>query len=148
VKLVRSKRTANELVFFDTNILVYADDRSAGTKQEHAIRLVAEHLRQGTAVVSMQVLQEYFSAATRKLGVAAEIAQQKLEILARARVVRLNESDLIAAIELHRLNHIAFWDALIVHAARSAGCALLYSGDELGGGRIGDLTVVNPFKKR
>jgi predicted nucleic acid-binding protein len=60
----------------------------------------------------------------------------------------LNESDLIAAIELHRLNHIAFWDALIVHAARSAGCALLYSEDELGGGRIGDLRVVNPFKKK
>jgi predicted nucleic acid-binding protein len=96
----------------------------------------------------MQVLQEFFSAATRKLGVAAEIAQQKVEILVRARVVRLNESDLIAAIELHRLNHIAFWDALIVHAARSAGCALLYSEDELGGGRIGDLRVVNPFKKK
>jgi predicted nucleic acid-binding protein len=128
--------------------LVYADDRSAGAKQEDAIRLVAEHLRQGTAVVSMQVLQEYFSAATRKLGVAAEIAQHKVEILVRARVVRLNEFDLIAAIELHRLNQIAFWDALIVHAARSAGCALLYSEDELGGGRIGDLRVVNPFKKK
>jgi predicted nucleic acid-binding protein len=134
-------------VFFDTNVLVYADDQSAGAKRESAIHLVAEHLRQGTAVVSMQVLQEYFAAATRKLGVPAEIAQQKVEILSRATVVRLNEFDLIAAIELHRLSQITFWDALIVHAARSAG-SLLYSEDELGGGRIGSLRVVNPFKKK
>ena len=138
----------NDLTFFDTNVLVYADDQSAAAKRETAIRLIAEHLRQGTAVVSIQVLQEYFSAATRKLGVPAEFAQQKVEILTRARVVRLNEFDLIAAIELHRLNQIAFWDALIVHAARSAGCALLYSEDELGGGRIGDLRIVNPFRKK
>jgi predicted nucleic acid-binding protein len=135
-------------VFFDTNVLVYADDQSAAAKRENAIHLVAEHLRQGTAVVSMQVLQEYFAAVTRKLGVPAEIAQQKVEILTHATVVRLNEFDLIAAIELHRLRQISFWDALIVHAARSAGCALLYSEDELGGGRIGDLSVVNPFKKK
>jgi hypothetical protein len=32
-----------------------------------------------------QVLQEYFSAATRKLGVAAETAQRKVEILAGAK---------------------------------------------------------------
>jgi len=135
-------------VFFDTNVLVYADDQSAAAKRENAIHLVAEHLRQGTAVVSMQVLQEYFAAVTRKLGVPVEIAQQKVEILTHATVVRLNEFDLIAAIELHRLRQISFWDALIVHAARSAGCALLYSEDELGGGRIGDLSVVNPFKKK
>ena len=135
-------------MFFDTNVLVYADDQSAAAKRESAIHLVAEHLRQGTAVVSMQVLQEYFAAVTRKLGVPAEIAQQKVEILTHATVVRLNEFDLIAAIELHRLRQISFWDALIVHAARSAGCALLYSEDELGGGRIGDLSVVNPFKKK
>ena len=135
-------------MFFDTNVLVYADDQSAAAKRENAIHLVAEHLRQGTAVVSMQVLQEYFAAVTRKLGVPVEIAQQKVEILTHATVVRLNEFDLIAAIELHRLRQISFWDALIVHAARSAGCALLYSEDELGGGRIGDLSVVNPFKKK
>jgi predicted nucleic acid-binding protein len=135
-------------VFFDTNVLVYTDDQSAAAKRENAIHLIAEHLRQGTAVISLQVLQEYFAAVTRKLGVPAEIAQQKVEILTRATVVRLNEFDLIAAIELHRLRQIAFGDALVVHAARSAGCALLYSEDELGGGRIGDLSVVNPFKKK
>ncbi len=95
----------------------------------------------------MQVLQEYYWTATRKLGVDPEIAQRKVEIFARSRVVRIDEAGLISAIELHRLKKINFWDALIVQAARSAGCPVLYSEDELGGGRIGDLRVVNPFLK-
>lgn len=74
------------LAFFDTNVLIYTDDSSSPEKQELAIALFAEHLRQGTAVVSLQVLQEYFVAATRKLKLAPEIAQQKVEIIARCKV--------------------------------------------------------------
>src|SRR5262245_29357683 len=117
----------SRLAFFDTNILVYADDTSSGEKQKMAIALLTEHMRIGAAVVSLQVLQEYFVAATKKLGVAPEIAQRKIEILGRGRVVRFETSDVIAAIELHRLARTSFWDALIVHAARSAGAAVLYS---------------------
>jgi predicted nucleic acid-binding protein len=93
--------------FFDTNVLVYADDASVPKKQERAITLFAEHLRRGTAVVSLQVLQEYFVAATRKLSVAADVAQRKVEILSRGILVRFEASDVIAAIELHRLAKIS-----------------------------------------
>jgi len=126
-------------------VLVYADDASSPEKQNRAIALLAEHLRRGTAVVSLQVLQEYFVAATRKLGVAPEMAQRKVEILARARVVRFEPGDVIAAIELHRLTRISFWDALIVHAARSAGVQALYSEDLQPGAVLGGVRVVNPF---
>ena len=114
----------NGLAFFDTNVLVYAGDASSPEKQDRSIALFAEHLRRGTAVVSLQVLQEYFVAVTRKLGVAPETVRRKVEILARGRVVRFEASDVIAAIELHRLTQISLWDALIVHAARSAGAAV------------------------
>jgi len=135
----------NGLAFFDTNVLVYADDAGSPKKRDRAIALFAEHLGQGTAVVSLQVLQEYFVAATRKLRVAPETAQRKVEILARGRVVRFQASDVIAAIELHRLTQISFWDALIVHAARSAGATLLYSEDLQPGAVLGGVRVVNPF---
>jgi predicted nucleic acid-binding protein len=105
-------------------VLVYAGDASSLEKQDRSIALFAEHLRRRTAVVSLQVLQEYFVAVTRKLGVAPETARRKVEILARGRVVRFEASDVIAAIELHRLTQISLWDALIVHAARSAGAAV------------------------
>jgi hypothetical protein len=65
-------------------------------------------------------------AATRKPRVDPAIAQRKVEILARGRLVRFTESDVIAAIELHRLTQISFWDAMIVHAARAANATILY----------------------
>src|SRR5712691_6620721 len=96
--------------FFDTNIILYADDRSAGGKREIAIQLLHDHVTAGSAVFSMQVLQEYYAAATRKLRVPPDVAQRKVELLASTRVIRLNELDLVRGIELHRFRRIAFWD--------------------------------------
>jgi predicted nucleic acid-binding protein len=133
------------LAFFDTNVLIYADDASSPRKQDKALALLEKYLSDGTAVVSLQVLQEYFVVATRKLGVAPEMAQRKVEVLARARVVRFDASDVIAAIELHRLTQVSFWDALIIHAARSVRATVLYSEDLQAGAVLGGVRVVNPF---
>src|SRR5438874_1780573 len=92
--------------FFDSNIFLYADDKSDRQKQNRAIELISEHQREGIAIVSLQVLQEYFVIATRKFGVDAQLAQKKVELMTRLRVVRLLEKDIISAIELHRLNQI------------------------------------------
>jgi predicted nucleic acid-binding protein len=135
----------NGLAFFDTNILVYTDDQSSPDKQTRAIELFMDRQRQGLAVISLQVLQEYFVAVTRKLGVDAELAQQKVQILSRGRVVRFAENDVIASIELHRLTRISFWDAMIVHAARIAGATKLYTEDLRHGSTIGGVSIVNPF---
>ena len=133
------------LTFFDTNVFIYADDASAPAKQARAIQLITEYRRSGLLVVSMQVLQEYYAAATRKLGVDPETAQQKVRLLARTRVVRFVEDDVIAAIELHRLNRVSFWEAMIIHAARLAGADLLYSEDLQHGAMLGGVRIQNPF---
>lgn len=135
----------NGSAFFDTNVLVYADDRLFPEKQRIATELFSRHRRQKTAILSLQVLQEYFSAATRKLALAPEFAQQKVELFARARVVRFEASDVVAAIELHRLARISFWDALIVHAARLGGASVLYSEDFQDGSILSGVRIVNPF---
>jgi predicted nucleic acid-binding protein len=133
------------LAFLDTNILVYADDTADPVKQARAISLIAEHQRADSLVISLQVLQEYFATVTRKLKVDAAIAQSKVEILARGRIVRFTESDVIAAIELHRLARISFWDAMIVHAARAVNAAVLYSEDLAHGSSIAGVPIRNPF---
>jgi predicted nucleic acid-binding protein len=135
----------NRSAFFDTNVLVSMDDSGSPRKQQRAIDLVTEHLINRAACVSLQVLQEYFVAATRKLGLAPELAQAKSELLARAHVVQFGPPDIISAIELHRLIRISFWDALIVHAARLAKVAVLYSEDLQPGAVLGGVRVVNPF---
>jgi predicted nucleic acid-binding protein len=136
------------LAFFDTNVVLYADDTASPEKQEKAIALLGAHLRNRTAVVSLQVLQEYFNAATRKLGITAEMAQRKVEILARTNVVRFEPGDVIAAIELHRLRQVSFWDASIVQAARLAGATVLYSEDLQEGAVLGGVRIENPFARR
>lgn len=133
------------LAFFDTNILIYADDPSLPERQKRADDLLAGHLEHGMAAVSLQVLQEYYATATRKLGIAPDFAQRRVEIFSSANVVRFEVSDVVAAIELHRLIRISFWDALIVHAARTSGASVLYSEDFQHGSTLGGVRIVNPF---
>lgn len=135
-----------QTAFFDTNIFIYADDSAHPVKQERAIRLISEYQRSGRAIVSLQVLQEYFSVATRKLGIDAELAQRKVELMSRMRVVKFQESDVISAIELHRLHHrLSFWDCMIVHAARIGGAQILFSEDLQSGSSWGKVSLLNPF---
>jgi predicted nucleic acid-binding protein len=134
-----------KLAFFDTNVLVYADDPSKPDKQKRSDDLFTDHLRHSMAALSLQVLQEYYSAVTRKLGVPPHFAQRRVELFSLGNIVRFEVKDIIAAIELHRLNRMSFWDALIIHAARLSGATILYSEDFQHGAILGGVRVVNPF---
>ena len=131
--------------FFDTNVLVYADDKAAPAKQRRAIDLVAEHRRARTGVVSLQVLQEYFVTVTRKLHVDARIARRKVELIAEFDVASPEVGDILAAIDLHRLHGFSFWDALVLRSAKQSGCAVLFSEDLQADQDLDGMRVVNPF---
>ena len=135
------------LAFFDTNIFLYADDCSSPAKKAVAVDLITGYQKSGRALVSLQVLQEYFAVATRKLGVAPDLAQQKVELMSRMRIVRFDASDVISAIEFHRLHPVSFWDATIMHAARIGGAETLFTEDLHSGATWRGLTVVNPFQR-
>lgn len=132
--------------FFDSNVLVYADDVSVPQKQRRATELLAEHRRAGTAVVSLQVLQEYFVAVTRKLRLDAAIARQKVELFATLALMVPELTDVLAAIDLHRLHGLSYWDALIIRSAKQAGCKVLFSEDMQHGRDFEGLRIVNPFR--
>ena len=131
--------------FFDTNVVVYSDDKAAPAKQRRALELVSEHRRAGTGVVSMQVLQEYFVTVTRKLQVDTRIARRKVELLAEFDVAIPNVPDILAAIDLHRLHGFSFWDALVLRSAKQAGCRVLLTED-LQVREIDGVRIVNPFE--
>jgi len=132
--------------FLDTNILVYTDDNSAPAKQRVALDLVGEHRRAGTGVVSLQVLQEYFVTITRKLHVEAETARRKVELLAEFDVAFPEVADVLAAIDLHRLHQISFWDGLVLRSAKQAGCSVLLSEDMQNEREIDGVRIVDPFR--
>lgn len=132
--------------FFDTNILIYADDHAATSKQRRALELIAEHRRAATGVVSLQVLQGYFVTVTRKLGVEAAVARRKVELLAEFDIAAPDLSDILAAIDLHRLHRFSFWDALILRSAKQSGCRVVLSEDLQSGREVDGLRIVNPFE--
>jgi predicted nucleic acid-binding protein len=132
--------------FFDTNVILYADDKSSPTKQRRALELITEYRRAATGVVSLQVLQEYFVAATRKLQVDARIARRKVELLAEFDVATPDLTDILAAIDLHLLHGFSFWDALILRSAKQAGCSVLFSEDLQAQREVDGVRIVNPFK--
>jgi predicted nucleic acid-binding protein len=133
--------------FFDTNVLVYADDKATPAKQRRALDLLAEHRRARTGVVSLQVLQEYFVTVTRKLRVDPEIARRKVELLAEFDVATPEVSDILAAIDLHRLHRFSFWDALVLRSAKQTGCSVLFSEDLQQAREIDGIRIVNPFRQ-
>jgi predicted nucleic acid-binding protein len=132
--------------FFDTNVLVYADDKAAPAKQRRALDLIAEHRRARTGVVSLQVLQEYFVTVTLKLHLDPRIARRKVELIAEFDVASPEVADILAAIDLHRLHGVSFWDALVLRAAKQAGCRILLSEDMQGNREIDGVQIVNPFQ--
>ncbi len=131
--------------FFDTNVLIYADDHDHPDKQARALELIETEINARRMFVSTQVLHEYFVTATRKLGVPITIARRKVELLTELNLVILNGQDTLGAIDLHRLHGFSFWDALIVRAAQRSSCDVLYTEDLQHGRRLDGLRIENPF---
>jgi predicted nucleic acid-binding protein len=131
--------------FIDTNVLVYADDGDDPARQAVAVRLIEAQLRLGTGVVSTQVLQEFVNAGLRKLGLPVDLIRARLALYRRFDVVPASPELIAAALDLHVLHQISFWDAMVVQAARQSGCAQLYTEDMQAGARLAGVMLVNPF---
>jgi predicted nucleic acid-binding protein len=126
--------------FFDTNILVYA--QQAGGKADRARALLA-----GGGKVSVQVLNEFTAVSRRKQDKEwREIDEAISDVLA------LVEPPLALTLDLHMAaralaedHQLSFYDALIVASAIDAGCDVLYREDMQHGRSIGGLAIANPF---
>lgn len=131
--------------FLDTNVLLYADDADAGPKTAAARTLVRRCMEDRTGVVSTQVLQEYYVNATKKLRMEGSEARARIELYLGFEVVTTSTSLLLAAVDLHRLERVSFWDAMVIRAAQHAGCITLFSEDLQAGRHFGATQVLNPF---
>ena len=122
--------------FVDTDILVYAYDETAGDKHQKAKQLIDGFWLSGSGCLSVQVLQEFYVTATRKLSmpVNVNIAGQIVRDLAQWKVHAPDSSDVSEAIELHQRSDISLWDTLIVHSAARLGCRILHRRSEFGPG--------------
>jgi predicted nucleic acid-binding protein len=133
--------------FVDTNVLVYAHDRSAGLKHTKAQTLIAGLWNSGHGVMSTQVLQEFCVSIRRKSEhpLPADELRRLIQDYSTWEVVTNTSESILQALETEVRYKISFWDALIIHAAESSGSSTLYSEDLANGQRYGAVRVVNPF---
>jgi predicted nucleic acid-binding protein len=135
-------------VFVDTNVLVYARDASEPEKQPQAAAWVEHLWKTGTGRLSFQVLREYYATTTRKLkpGLEPEQARADVRDLLAWRPLPVQPEVLEEGWSLEDRFGLSCWDALIVAAAKIAGCEHLLTEDLQAGADFEGLFVVNPFK--
>jgi predicted nucleic acid-binding protein len=134
--------------FFDTNVLVYMFDVDEPTKRAVAQQVFGEETVAGRAVLSTQVLQEFYVAVTRRLArpLPSPEAEQATRHLAALTIVPMDVAMVLAAVARSRRMHFSLWDALIVEAALAGGAARLYTEDLQDGQVIDGIRIENPFR--
>jgi len=135
-------------VFVDTNVFVYARDSSRPAKQSVADRWIAHLWQTGTGRLSSQVLSEFYDTVTSKLdpGLTRGEARADVRDLMAWRPVPITGELVTEAWEIQDRLQFSYWDALIVAAARSAGCDQLLTEDLQHGQDLGGIVVVDPFQ--
>ncbi|HJW78649.1 MAG: PIN domain-containing protein [Microvirga sp.] len=127
--------------FFDTNVLVYA---FLSTDPRHG---TARTLAAGGGVFSVQVANEFVDVARRKMrwewdDVVAMLAAFRAWF---GTPVPLTHETHVLALEVARRRGLRIYDALVLSAAKQAGCRILYTEDLQDGQTIEGVLVRNPF---
>jgi predicted nucleic acid-binding protein len=133
---------ADQAIFFDTNVLLYLLSENPAKADK------AEELLSAGGVVSIQVLNEFAAVASRKFSMKwSEVRYCLAPFRLVLRIEPLTVDTHDQALNIAERYKVSFYDALIIAAARLAGCTRLYSED-LQHRQVFEksLTVVNPFK--
>jgi predicted nucleic acid-binding protein len=134
-------------IFLDTNIIIYAYDRSAGKKHSRARDILLDLWDSGLGVISTQVLQEFFVNVTQKIpnpldkGTARDIVSGLL----KWDIVVNDGETILEGIDIHLRYNYSFWDSLIIGAALRSEASILFSEDLADGRVIQGVRITNPF---
>jgi predicted nucleic acid-binding protein len=134
-----------EKVFIDTNILIYSIDTHDPQKRKKARALLKMVITKKSGVISTQVMQEFFVAATKKLHGDPIMVKGILGHLSNFDIVTISPELIFSAIDYSILNQLSFWDALIVSAAESAKCQKIFTEDLNHDQVIQGVRINNPF---
>lgn len=134
-------------IFLDTNVIVYAHDRSSGKKHTIAMEIMEYLWERKKGVISVQVMQEFYVCVTTKIlkPLPLKVARKILEYLMNWDLIINDEYITIKAINLQEKYRFSFWDSLIVQSAIQSQAYTLFSEDLSDGQIIKNVKIVNPF---
>ena len=133
-------------VFLDTNILIYAIESGGPTPEK---TVAAQALVRRTEVcLSTQVLGEFYRAVTsprRAMPLKHVEAVAWVQLWKRHDVRPITVAHVDLALEIAARFQVSYFDALILAAARLAGCTTVFSEDLQAGQDYGGVRVENPL---
>jgi predicted nucleic acid-binding protein len=132
--------------FLDTNVLLYG---ISFVPAEMKKRAVADAIiSKPDCLVSFQVLQEFYTQATRVSGQFALTPAQAREVLEtylRFPVIDGTWALIEQALAIEATTNFSYWDCAVIAAAVAGGCDVLYTEDMQHGREIEGVRIVNPF---
>lgn len=127
--------------FIDTNVLLYllSGDEAKADRAEETLA--------GGGVLSVQVLNEFASVASRKLKMSiGEIREALATIRALCKIVPISEDTHDLGLQIAERYGMSIYDSMVIASALLAGCEAVLSEDLQDGQIIeGRLEIRNPF---
>ena len=137
----------SDKIFIDTNLFVYSIDSFDPNRKEHARSILKKISDQYTGVISTQVMQEFYVAATKKLNADPVIIKGILTQLTNFEIISVSPELVFSAIDCSILNRLSFWDALIITSAANAKCKEVWTEHLTHDQIILGVRIKNPFLK-
>ena len=132
--------------FIDTNVLIYQLDSRDKGKQKKCRDLAKTLVTNHEAVISTQVLQEFYVACTTKLKIKPILVKGIMHGFENMEVVSIGTELINDAIDTSIQYKLSFWDSLVIVSAESAKCQFLYTEDLNEGQIIRNVKIQNPMK--
>jgi len=134
-------------VIIDTNILVYANDVANPNKQTSARQCIRTALREGTGVLTSQVLAEFWVTVTMKLSQPLErtLAREQINLFSAFPILPVDHETVLTALHLQQRYSLSYWDSQIIASALLAGIECIWSEDLQNGGVYDGVRIVNPL---
>jgi len=132
--------------FIDTNVLIYQLDNRDKNKQKKCRDLVKALVTNHEAVISTQVLQEFYVACTTKLKIKPILVKGIMHGFGNMEVVSVGPDLVNDAIDTSIQYKLSFWDSLVIVSAESAKCQFLYTEDLNEGQIVRNVKIQNPIK--
>ena len=135
------------IVFVDTNVLLYAEDRAHATKHAVARTWLRELWLRRSGRLSTQVLNEFYVTATRKLKPPMPAGDARAEVrrLERWQPWVVDHATVESAWAVESRFGVNYWDALMVAAAQQQGCDYLLTEDLQHDQLMDGVRILNPF---
>lgn len=134
-------------IFIDTNILVYSLDSRDSKKHTRAREVLQRIIEKHHAVISTQVINEFYVVATKKLHADQIIVKNIIHNFRNMEIVHTDLQLIEEAIDISVISQLSYWDSLIIAAAEKANCEFVFSEDLNSGQNYRGVLLLNPLEK-